>query len=109
MTVYILNSPILTSYGRYVYRPIDIKEAKALLSDGFVSAIGHEATAQLLSRLLDVTIPANRVMVTMKPGDKALVFQLLVRLPEGKVLSEEELRAVPFRLGLLEMTGEVQL
>jgi hypothetical protein len=42
----------------------------------------------------------------MHPGDKAIVFQVLQRLPEGKVLSEEELKAVPYRLGLLEMEGE---
>jgi hypothetical protein len=107
MTVYILNSPILTSFGRYVYRPISVEEARSiLLAEGFVSAVGHEGTANLLSNLLGVSIPANRIAITMKPGDKALVFQLLHRLPEGRVLSVEELKAVPYRLGLLEMLGE---
>jgi len=108
MTIYILNSPILTSFGRYVYRPITVDEARSLLlAEGFISAVGHEATANFISQILGVSIPANRVSVAMKPGDKALVFQLLTRLPEGKILSFEELQAVPYRLGLLEMLGEV--
>jgi hypothetical protein len=106
MTVYILNSPILTSFGRYTYRPISVDEARSILAEGFISAIGHEATANFLSNLLGINIPTNRVNITMKPGDKALVFQVLTRLPEGRVLSVEELQAVPYRLGLLEMEGE---
>jgi hypothetical protein len=106
MTVYVLNSPVLTSFGRYVYRPITVDEARMLLAEGFISAIGHEATANFISQILGVSIPVNRIAITMKPGDKALVFQLLQRLPEGRVLSFEELQAVPYRLGLLEMLGE---
>ena len=102
MTVYVLNSPILTSFGRYSYRPISTEEARKLLANGFVSAIGHESTAQFISRILGIPIPVNRVAINMARGDKALVFQVLVRLPEGRILSEEELRIIPYRLGLLE-------
>jgi hypothetical protein len=106
MTVYILNSPILTSFGRYTYRPISIDEARMLLAEGFISAIGHEATANFISQILGINVPVNRIAISMRPGDKALVFQLLQRLPEGRVLSFEELQAVPYRLGLLEMLVE---
>ena len=34
-------------------------------------------------------------MVKMKEGDMAIVFQLLQRLPEGKVLTEEEIKQLP--------------
>jgi hypothetical protein len=44
----------------------------------------------------------NRVAIQMQPGDRAIVFRLLTRLPEGVVLSAEELTALPFELGLLE-------
>jgi hypothetical protein len=104
--LYVLNSPILTSFGSYRYKPISLREAVELLKQGFVSAVGHEATASFLSQLTGITIPVNRVQIQMKPRDKAIVFQVLQRLPEGKVLSEEELKAVPYRLGLLTMEDE---
>jgi len=100
--IYILNSPILTAYGRYTFKPVSLEEAKNLLSSSkFVSAVGHASTAQFLSRLLGVHVPAQRVRVEMQPGDIAIVFRLLERLPEGKVLSEEELQQIPYQLGLL--------
>lgn len=105
MVVYILNSPIITSFGTYHYKPITISEAKQILGDSFISAIGHEATAKLLSNLLELQIPVNRVAITMQTGDKAVVFRILERLPEGKVLSEKELRNLKWELGLLEKTS----
>jgi len=52
MTTYILNSPILTGFGEWCYSgPISIDQAKRLLDKGFVSAIGHQGTAELLSAL----------------------------------------------------------
>jgi hypothetical protein len=102
MTVYILNSPVITSYGVYSYRPIGIEEAKELLSNGFISAIGHEPTAKFLSQILQIQIPVNRVQIKMEPKDKAIVIRLLKRVEEGKVLSEEEIRKIGYELGLLE-------
>lgn len=97
-----MNSPVLTNYGRFNFDPITVEEAKNLLQGGFVSAIGHTSTAELLSTLLGMTIPTNRVRIEMQPGDKALVFRLLERIEEGKVLSREEIEKLPFELGLLE-------
>jgi hypothetical protein len=104
--LYVLNSPILTSFGSYSYKPISLREAIEQLKQGFVSAVGHEATASFLSQLTGITIPVNRIQIQMKSGDKAIVFQVLQRLPEGKVLTAEELKTIPYRLGLLTMEGE---
>jgi len=107
--MYILNSPILTGWGKYEYKEISKECARRLLDDhNFVSAVGHEATAEVLSRILGVEVPANRIRIKMEPGDKAIVFQLLRRLPEGKILSEGELEELPFRLGLLAMIAGEQ-
>lgn len=60
-----------------------------------VSAVGHASTAQVLSRLLNREVPVNRVTIDIKPGEcpvAIVVFQLLERLPEGKVLTEQELQ-----------------
>jgi len=103
MTVFILNSPILTSYGTYRYSKISLERAKNLLyTEGFQSAIGHKSTADFLTQLLGIKIPVNRIRIIMQPGDKAIVFRILQRLPEGAVLSKEELKKIPYELGLLE-------
>jgi hypothetical protein len=103
MTIYIMNSPILTSYGQWDFEgPVTIAKARAVLSNGFISAMGHPASAAVLSQILDIAIPVQRLQITLLPGDEALVLRLTQRLPEGKVLDEAELKAIPFELGLLK-------
>ncbi len=65
-----------------------------------VSVVGHEATARLLSQLLSIEVPVNRIQYTLKPNDILLVFTVPVRLPEGKVLSEQELREIADKLNI---------
>ena len=104
-TLYILNTPILTSYGKYNFREARLIEVRYLLhlSRGrFISAVGHDATAKLMSKATGFDIPVNRVPIEMKPGDRAIVFRVLTRLPEGKVLTEKELTMVPYEFGILE-------
>lgn len=100
--LYLLNSPILTAYGLWQFRPLSEKEAQQLAAQGFISAIGHEASALLLSQRLQQSVATQRISVTMEPQDQAIVLRLTTRLPEGKVLSAEELAVIPCELGLLE-------
>lgn len=60
-----------------------------------VSAVGHDGTAQLVSLVLDQDILQNRISVSLEWGMSLFVVQVKGRLPEGKVLSLEELRSVP--------------
>ncbi|WNV06609.1 DUF1874 domain-containing protein [Candidatus Methylospira mobilis] len=53
-----------------------------------------------MSRLLGFDIAPNRIAVSMAAGDHALILRLLQRLPEGKILDEVELAAVPLRAGI---------
>ena len=62
-----------------------------LKSEPFTSSVGHESTARLMSKLLDIYIPVQRTSIKLKDGDELIVFQLKLRLPEGKTLSEPEL------------------
>lgn len=100
--LYLLNSPILTAYGQWQFRPLSEAEAQQLAAQGFTSAIGHEASAQLLSQRLQQAVPTQRISIHMEAKDQAIILRLTTRLPEGKVLSHAELAALPCELGLLE-------
>lgn len=103
MAKYVLNTPILTSYGIYGLYPITVEEAVAFLREGgWTSAIGHTGTAQLLTQLSGVVVPVNRITATMEPGDTALVFRLLRRQHEGRELTLQDVRGTPHEYAILE-------
>jgi len=100
--LYIVNAPILplkpgSKYWVYA-RQISVDEVITLLrTQGFVSAIGHEATARLLTDLLGIEIPMNRIQIQLGAGDEEIAFTLRRRLPEGKVIySPEELEQIGY-------------
>jgi len=100
---YLLNSMIVPvdfsalNVATVMMRRISLDEVRKLLSDGsFVSAVGHAGTAQLLTELLGVQVPVNRIAVQLKSGDIGIHFVLRERLPEGKVLSREELAKLDY-------------
>lgn len=64
--------------------PIPIDKVKELLADGFISAVGHEDTAKILTKLLDLPVEYNRINVTLDRHSMAIVAQYIgPRLPEG--------------------------
>ena len=100
--LYLLNTPILTDYGKYYFVKITVDEAKELLAkENFISAIGHKGTAELMTKLFGIEISINRIAIKMLSGDTAIVFRVLERLEEGKILTDEELKKVNYEIGFL--------
>lgn len=107
----IFNSSALTDFGSFEYRQIVPEEARAILSafqgkgGTFRSAIGHEGTAKILSRILGVNIPYNRISFSQEAGEVVLVFKLKGRVGEGVVLTDEQIERVGYEFGLLTKTA----
>jgi hypothetical protein len=75
-------------------RPVSLEEVKSLLQGGFISAVGHESTAGIISLLVGMEVPTNRIAIRLSHGDRLIVFQLGIRLAEGQVLSQDEVLAL---------------
>ena len=77
---------------------VSVDDVKSIINEALekgmeiVGAIGHLSTAQVLSQLLNINLPMDRKTIKLRRGDTAIIFQLMERLPEGKVLSTEELQ-----------------
>ncbi|MEM4458355.1 MAG: YddF family protein [Candidatus Caldarchaeum sp.] len=86
-------------------RRISAEDARRiLLTNGYVSAIGHEGTAQVLTQLLAIDVPMQRIQVKLNRGDSVVAFVLKTRLPEGKVLTADELRRLPYEFLYYQVT-----
>jgi hypothetical protein len=103
--LYLLNTPIIplkpgVKCNIVAERTKDIERIKKRINVfkklGFevVSAVGHQSTAKILSAILGFEVPAQRISVELNRDDVAIAFALDYRLPEGKVLGEEELKKI---------------
>lgn len=105
---YLLNTTVIPNDGVFKLSSITKEDARKWVSEGeFISAIGHPGTAEVISALLGTKIAPNRIMVQFEPGDEALVFKLDCRLPEGKVLSAEELKNLSYKWKILKRLTSV--
>jgi hypothetical protein len=103
LTIYLLNAPVIPiNYDQYTEVTVKIKkvtidEVRGLLKNNpFVSAVGHIGTAQLLSEILEIQVPVNRITVQLEKGDVFIAFVLKKRLPEGVVLTKEQLQQLEY-------------
>jgi len=103
LPVALFNGTVATTTGLYKISDIDLAQAKKMVAErGFVSAIGHEATAEIMSDLFGENIPMNRIQFHQEIGQPAIAFKLNERPPEGEILIREELEEVGFSLKLME-------
>lgn len=103
----ILNGAIVTADGEYSCRTISLQEARALVQGApdIVSAVGHEATAEILTELFNRKICFNRINFQQEAGQDALVFKLNRRPPEGVVLTKSEIEKLGYQFQLLSRTS----
>jgi hypothetical protein len=103
--IYLLNAPVVPIPENrkcvvVVTKNSDIDHVKRFIEMWagddmeIVSAIGHESTARLLSKMLGFEVKPQRISVTADGGDIIVAFTLGFRLPEGKVLSDAELEEI---------------
>lgn len=67
------------------FEPCSLDCARMMVSsEEFISAIGHAETMALVNNQLGTSFEANRVSLSLNPGDFLLVAQYIgPRLPEG--------------------------
>ncbi len=103
--VALLNTSICTVDGKYELKSISLDAAKRIIGENdILSAIGHDSTAQILSDLLSIPVPVNRINFEQQPNQMAIVFKLNGRPPEGKILSREEIEQIGYSFKLLFRT-----
>jgi len=76
------------------------------LDDSVINAIGHDSTVRLVNALCKTNFSKNRIEIKVNQGDMLYVVTLKERLPEGKILSDEELRQM-YREGKVEFYGVI--
>ena len=106
MKTILMNMAILVADGDYRLSSISLEQAKAELDRGFLSAIGHQSTADLLTTLLGVGVSMNRVTLGdehFKVGQKAVILKPLKRPPEGAILTREQIEELGYEFKLLEV------
>lgn len=103
LPIAILNGAIITAEGEYSCRTISLEEAKQLVQSApnIISAVGHQATAEILTDLLETEVALNRIDFKQQTGQQALVFKLNSRPPEGVILTRKEIEELGYQFQLL--------
>lgn len=103
LPVVLFNGTVATTNGLYEITDIDVDTAKTYIACyGFVSAIGHQATAEIISENIGQLVPMNRIQFEQQVGQIAIVFKLNKRPPEGTILNRKEIEAIGYSLKKME-------
>ena len=107
-----LNASDLTSFGDFRFEQLSLEQAKDLIkkfteseNKRIESAIGHAATAEILTELLEYQVETNRIEFIQTTDDAALVFKLQKPAPEGAVLNRAQVEEIGYEFGLLTKIG----
>lgn len=70
----------------------------------WISAVGHQSTAEVISEVLGTEVPMNRLTVEPQEGDTFLCFKLNSRPPEGAILDKEMLEQIGYSFCTMDYT-----
>lgn len=102
--IYLTNSTFLPCNGLWKMTTVDLEFAQELVKSPFTSAVGHSSTAEIMSTLLHVEVPVNRIsLYELEVGTQLLCFKLKERAPEGVILSKEEIETIGYEWKLLAL------
>jgi hypothetical protein len=104
-TLYLFNTTIAVpaEYPAMVKMDkLTAQEATELLQGEFVSAIGHQGSADAIEATTGVKPVVSRIQASWQVGDRALCFKLNGRLPEGAIISAQECQEIGFEFILME-------
>ena len=74
-----------------IHQEVDLLIIQYLFKKGnVITSIGDKYKADILSKLVDTEVPADRTAIFLKPGDWVYIFQCGIG-KEGQELSKEEL------------------
>ncbi|WP_350342846.1 YddF family protein [Proteinivorax tanatarense] len=103
LPIALFNGTVATTNGLYSIQDISIEDAKNLVEKhGYISAIGHKATADILSEVLDKNVKMHRVQFQQKVGQIAIVLKLNERPPEGSILDKAEMEEIGYKLKIMK-------
>lgn len=102
----VLNTSIATVPGSYKLEVITLEQAREIAQSCVLdSAIGHEATAQIMTTVLQTDVPFKRQVFQQQPGQRCIVFKIRGRVPEGTVLTLSDINKMGYDLMLLTRTA----
>ena len=101
--LYLLNTVIVPNDGLYRRTTITKSDAKwRVESEQFISAVGHQAAADIMTADFGITVPCNRTEIVFANGDKAICLFLNRRQAEGAVLTATQSASVGYEYVLVE-------
>jgi len=108
MTLYLCSTTVVPAgaYGTWKVEPTSLASCRLVVAgESWVSAVGHESTAEVMSTLLQAEVPANRFTIKPEAGDRFLCFKLDSRPPEGAILDRQTLESLGYSFVLMTYEG----
>jgi hypothetical protein len=108
MALYLMSTTVIPhgADGTWTMATISPREAAHIAGvQSFISAVGHDSSAEAMTAALGVQVAANRITVAPVPGDEFLCLRLLSRAPEGVILDRLALEQIGFSWALLRYKG----
>ena len=112
MATYLMSTTVVpaNAFGAWRMDPIALEQLQVLLhsegpTSGYISAVGHESTAAIMTELLGLPVAANRITVEPVKGDIFYCFKLDRRPPEGAILDRAQLEELGYSWARMHYIG----